>query len=86
MGEPLILLSFRRSTTSLRSKLTSRITNSVFFLYFSGRLNATQTLLQPALSAYYLAIQAQREYIQLQHICHWFVLIFLSLPCLDSSI
>lgn len=50
------------------------LSRSVFFLYFSGRLNATQTLLQPALSAYYLAIQAQREYIQLQHICHWFVL------------
>lgn len=43
----------------------------MFFLYFSGRLYSTQALLETAVKQFHLAINAQKEYIQLQHICHW---------------
>jgi len=48
-----------------------RYPQGVFFLYFSGRLYSTQTLGEKAVKHFQMAIQAQREYIQLQHICHW---------------
>lgn len=43
----------------------------MFFLYFSGRLHSTETQLESAVKAFHLAIQAQREYVQLGHICYW---------------
>lgn len=48
-----------------------RYPKGVFFLYFSGRLYSTQGLLETAYKQFHLAINAQKEYIQLQHICHW---------------
>lgn len=48
-----------------------RYPNGVFFLYFAGRLNSTETQLDKAVVAYHLAIKAQKEYIQLGHICYW---------------
>lgn len=44
---------------------------SIFFLYFAGRLHSTETLLEDAIKSFRSAIQAQREYIQLGHICYW---------------
>lgn len=55
------------------ASLTASSSNSVFFLYFSGRLHSTETQLDLAVTAFHLAIQAQREYIQLGHICYWCV-------------
>lgn len=43
----------------------------VFFLYFAGRLHSTQTQLELAVDAFHKAIKAQREYVQLGHICYW---------------
>lgn len=57
-----------------------RYPEGIFFLYFSGRLYSTQTLGDRAIKQFQLAIQAQKEYIQLQHICLWdMALTFLSL-------
>ncbi|KAH8914915.1 hypothetical protein BT69DRAFT_1310518 [Atractiella rhizophila] len=49
----------------------ARYPQGVFFLYFSGRLYATRTESERAVKQFNLAIKAQREYIQLQHICLW---------------
>lgn len=46
-----------------------RYPEGVFFLYFAGRLYSTQTLGDKAIKQFGRAINAQREYIQLQHIC-----------------
>lgn len=46
-----------------------RYPGGVFFLYFAGRLYSTETQLDKAVVAYHLAIKAQKEYIQLGHIC-----------------
>lgn len=54
-----------------RFDLANFRSHSVFFLYFSGRLYSTQGLLETAYKQFHLAINAQKEYIQLQHICHW---------------
>lgn len=48
-----------------------RYPNGIFFLYFGGRLHSTETQLEDAVVSFHKAIQAQREYIQLGHICYW---------------
>ncbi|GJN90607.1 hypothetical protein Rhopal_003619-T1 [Rhodotorula paludigena] len=48
-----------------------RYPGGIFFLYFAGRLHSTETLLEDAIKSFRSAIQAQREYIQLGHICYW---------------
>ncbi|ORY90242.1 hypothetical protein BCR35DRAFT_299838 [Leucosporidium creatinivorum] len=48
-----------------------RYPNGIFFLYFAGRLNSTETQLEAATKSFHQAIAAQREYIQLGHICYW---------------
>ncbi|KDE04974.1 hypothetical protein MVLG_04622 [Microbotryum lychnidis-dioicae p1A1 Lamole] len=48
-----------------------RYPNGIFFLYFAGRLHSTETQLESAVKSFHLAIAAQREYIQLGHICYW---------------
>ncbi|BGP48328.1 hypothetical protein JCM10450v2_004200 [Rhodotorula kratochvilovae] len=48
-----------------------RYPGGIFFLYFAGRLNSTETMLDDAIKSFRMAIQAQREYIQLGHICYW---------------
>ncbi|GAA6058492.1 hypothetical protein JCM10212_006931 [Sporobolomyces blumeae] len=48
-----------------------RYPTGIFFLYFAGRLHSTETQLDEAAESFHLAIQAQREYIQLGHICYW---------------
>ncbi|BGP28476.1 hypothetical protein JCM10296v2_000211 [Rhodotorula toruloides] len=48
-----------------------RYPGGIFFLYFAGRLHSTETMLEDAIKSFRLAIQAQREYIQLGHICYW---------------
>ncbi|GAA5901953.1 hypothetical protein JCM5296_006311 [Sporobolomyces johnsonii] len=48
-----------------------RYPTGIFFLYFAGRLHSTETQLDEAVKSFHLAIQAQREYIQLGHICYW---------------
>lgn len=48
-----------------------RYPNGIFFLYFAGRLHSTETQLDKAIKSFHLAIAAQREYIQLGHICYW---------------
>ncbi|GAA5922814.1 uncharacterized protein JCM15063_003433 [Sporobolomyces koalae] len=48
-----------------------RYPTGIFFLYFAGRLHSTETQLDDAAKSFHLAIQAQREYIQLGHICYW---------------
>ncbi|GAA5877339.1 hypothetical protein JCM16303_006247 [Sporobolomyces ruberrimus] len=48
-----------------------RYPTGIFFLYFAGRLHSTETQLDEAAKSFHLAIQAQREYIQLGHICYW---------------
>ncbi|BGP52632.1 hypothetical protein JCM8202v2_000188 [Rhodotorula sphaerocarpa] len=45
--------------------------NGIFFLYYAGRLKSTQTLLEEATTCFERAIDAQREYKQLGHICYW---------------
>lgn len=41
-----------------------RYPNGIFFLYFAGRLNSTETQLEDATKSFHKAIAAQREYIQ----------------------
>ncbi|GAA5939896.1 hypothetical protein JCM1841_000520 [Sporobolomyces salmonicolor] len=48
-----------------------RYPTGIFFLYFAGRLHSTETQLDEAVKSFHMAIQAQREYIQLGHICYW---------------
>ncbi|GAA6018293.1 hypothetical protein JCM11491_005144 [Sporobolomyces phaffii] len=48
-----------------------RYPTGIFFLYFAGRLHSTETQLDDAAKSFHAAIQAQREYIQLGHICYW---------------
>ncbi|GAA6038616.1 hypothetical protein JCM8097_009449 [Rhodosporidiobolus ruineniae] len=48
-----------------------RYPTGIFFLYFAGRLHSTRTELDEATRSFQKAIQAQREYIQLGHICYW---------------
>ncbi|KAK4049606.1 hypothetical protein OIO90_005365 [Microbotryomycetes sp. JL221] len=48
-----------------------RYPNGIFFLYFAGRLHSTETQLEKANKSFHSAIAAQREYIQLGHICYW---------------
>ncbi|KAK4050437.1 hypothetical protein OIV83_003507 [Microbotryomycetes sp. JL201] len=48
-----------------------RYPNGIFFLYFAGRLHSTETQLEKATKSFHAAIAAQREYIQLGHICYW---------------
>ncbi|GAA5827210.1 hypothetical protein JCM11251_001170 [Rhodosporidiobolus azoricus] len=48
-----------------------RYPDGIFFLYFSGRLHSTETSLDEATESFHAAIEAQREYVQLGHICYW---------------
>lgn len=48
-----------------------RYPNGIFFLYFSGRLNATETQLDKSIIEFKKAINAQKEYVQLGHIACW---------------
>ncbi|GAA5867941.1 hypothetical protein JCM3774_004731 [Rhodotorula dairenensis] len=48
-----------------------RYPNGIFFLYYAGRLRSTETLLEEATTCFCRAIDAQREYKQLGHICYW---------------
>ncbi|GAA5888776.1 hypothetical protein JCM6882_002847 [Rhodosporidiobolus microsporus] len=48
-----------------------RYPDGIFFCYFAGRLHSTETLLDDATHAFNTAIAAQREYVQLGHICYW---------------
>lgn len=48
-----------------------RYPNSVFFLYYAGRLHSTETRLDLAVATYRKALAAQKEYVQLGHICYW---------------
>ncbi|PWN98190.1 hypothetical protein FA09DRAFT_338618 [Tilletiopsis washingtonensis] len=48
-----------------------RYPNGIFFLYFSARLYAAQALPEKAIEYFRNAIEAQREYKQLHHLCFW---------------
>ncbi|KAK0527646.1 hypothetical protein OC842_004808, partial [Tilletia horrida] len=48
-----------------------RFPQGIFFLYFSARLYGTQALPEKAIEYYRNAIEAQREYKQLHHLCFW---------------
>ncbi len=48
-----------------------RFPNGIFFLYFSARLYAAQALPEKAIEYYRNAIESQREYKQLHHMCFW---------------
>ncbi|KAI9490105.1 hypothetical protein BDB00DRAFT_769484 [Zychaea mexicana] len=45
--------------------------SGVFFLYFSGRLLASQSQIEKAKAQYIKAIDTQHDWKQLQHICYW---------------
>ncbi|KAI9249521.1 hypothetical protein BDA99DRAFT_445608 [Phascolomyces articulosus] len=45
--------------------------SGVFFLYFSGRLLASQSQIEKAKAQYVKAIDTQQDWKQLQHICYW---------------
>ncbi|CAD6887124.1 unnamed protein product [Tilletia laevis] len=48
-----------------------RFPQGIFFLYFSARLYGAQALPEKAIEYYRNAIEAQREYKQLHHLCFW---------------
>ncbi|WFC96986.1 hypothetical protein MBRA1_003652 [Malassezia brasiliensis] len=48
-----------------------RFPRGIFFLYFSARLYATQALPEKAIECYRSAIEAQRAFKQLHHLCFW---------------
>lgn len=48
-----------------------RFPNGIFFLYFSARLYAAQALPEKAIEYYRNAIESQRDYKQLHHMCFW---------------
>lgn len=48
-----------------------RYPNGIFFLYYSARLYAAQALPEKAIEYYRNAIESQREYKQLHHMCFW---------------
>ena len=48
-----------------------RFPNGIFFLYFSARLYGAQALPEKAIEYYRNAIESQREYKQLHHLCFW---------------
>ncbi|GAA5981347.1 hypothetical protein JCM10908_004077 [Rhodotorula pacifica] len=58
------------ASTILRYNL-DKYPNGIFFLYYAGRLKSTETLLEEATTCFHRAIDAQREYKQLGHICYW---------------
>ncbi|KAI9269105.1 hypothetical protein BDA99DRAFT_503588 [Phascolomyces articulosus] len=45
--------------------------NGVFFLYFHGRQLFSERKLDQANAEYIRAIETQKEWVQLQHICYW---------------
>lgn len=49
----------------------ARYPNSIFFLYYAGRLYSTETRLEMAIVTFKKAIASQKEYVQLGHICYW---------------
>lgn len=49
----------------------ARYPNSIFLLYYAGRLYSTETRLETAILTYRKAIASQKEYVQLGHICYW---------------
>lgn len=48
-----------------------RYPRGVFFLYFNGRLMASKKLIKEAIDQYQLAIDTQKDWKQLQHMCFW---------------
>ena len=58
-----------------------RFPRGIFFLYFSARLYATQAMPEKAIECYRSAIEAQRAFKQLHHLCFW----SLSLTYLTTS-
>ncbi|KAI3618547.1 hypothetical protein CBS9595_002910 [Malassezia furfur] len=58
-----------------------RFPRGIFFLYFSARLYATQAMPEKAIECYRSAIEAQRSFKQLHHLCFW----SLSLTYLTTS-
>ncbi|BGP12355.1 hypothetical protein JCM10213v2_000271 [Rhodosporidiobolus nylandii] len=48
-----------------------RYPDGIFFLYYAGRLYASQTLLAEAIDFYHRAVEAQSEFKQLAYICYW---------------
>ncbi|CAG8490922.1 6881_t:CDS:2, partial [Ambispora gerdemannii] len=48
-----------------------RYPNGVLFLYFSGRLNQTECYIDKAIVQYKKAIEIQRQWKQLHHMCYW---------------
>ncbi|CAG8745827.1 8292_t:CDS:1, partial [Ambispora leptoticha] len=60
---------------SLASKILNynlqRYPNGVLFLYFSGRLNQSESYIAEAIVQYKSAINIQKQWKQLHHICYW---------------
>ncbi|CAG8587748.1 9692_t:CDS:2, partial [Paraglomus brasilianum] len=48
-----------------------RYPNGVLFLYFSGRLNQSESYIHEAIEQYKTAISIQKQWKQLHHICYW---------------
>lgn len=48
-----------------------RYPRGVFFLYFNGRLMASKKMIKEATEQYHLAINIQKDWKQLQHMCFW---------------
>ncbi|POY71178.1 hypothetical protein BMF94_5488 [Rhodotorula taiwanensis] len=63
-------VDLKTASTILRWNL-ERYPNGIFFLYYHGRLKSTETLLEDATKSFHRAIDAQKEYKQLGHICYW---------------
>lgn len=49
----------------------NRFPKGVFFLYLNGRLMVSRRLLEEAKQQYQLAIDTQKDWKQLQHMCFW---------------
>ncbi|PKI82360.1 hypothetical protein MVES1_003511 [Malassezia vespertilionis] len=63
-----------------------RFPNGIFFLYFSARLYMSQALPEKAIDCYRNAIETQREFKQLHHLCFWSLsLTYLSISDYDRA-
>ncbi|KAL7330045.1 hypothetical protein PS15p_205039 [Mucor circinelloides] len=56
---------------SILNDCLRKFPNGVFFLYFNGRLMGSKRLLKEAEEQYQLAIDTQKDWKQLQHMCFW---------------
>ncbi|WFD31104.1 hypothetical protein MSPP1_002137 [Malassezia sp. CBS 17886] len=64
----------------------TRFPKGIFFLFFSARLYGAQALPEKAVEYYRSAIESQREYKQLHHLCFWGLsLTYLSTSDFDRS-